>query len=426
VTAAPQPLPGAVPEVERRADLARMKARATGLLAAVAAAWVALLALTDGDAGWVGYAVAAAEAGMVGGLADWFAVTAVFRHPLGLPIPHTAVVAARKDQFGVTLGEFVQANFLSADVVGQRVAELAPARRAGTWLARPASAELVAGQLAGLAGRLARHARDEDVVGLVEAEVRRRIDRLEAAPALGRLLRLLTAQGHHEAVLDELLAILDRALADAEPSLRRRFTAEAPWWLPEPVDEVIFQRLMAGVRSILAGAATPGEAGHGLREEVHAAVDRLVTRLEYDPVLAEKAEAVKQELLGNEQVRRWLLSVWGELKQRVQLQAAQPDSVLRARLTAAVVAAGRRLLADEELARQVDELVVRAARTGVEHLHDELAGLVSGTIARWDTEETSDRLELLLGRDLQFIRINGTLVGAAAGVLIHGVARAAG
>ncbi|WP_370324980.1 DUF445 domain-containing protein [Euzebya sp.] len=417
------PVPTAAPESEqaRRDDLRRMKARATGLLVIVALVWIALLVWT-GDQTWAGYAIAAAEAGMVGGLADWFAVTAVFRHPLGLPIPHTAVVASRKDAFGVTLGQFVQENFLSPDVVGQRLGEADLARRAGRWLTTPANARLAAGHLAELVARLAAEARDEDAISLIESELRRRVEEVDAAPAAGRLLRILTVEGHHEQLLDELLEILDRFLLDAEPNLRRRFTAEAPWWLPEPVDEAIFQRLFQGVRNILADASGTATESHGLRPTIHAAIEDFVTRLEYDPVLAERAEDLKRELLESERVRAWISSIWDELKQRIQAQAAQPESVLRTRLEGTVIGLGRRLLTDPATADRVDDLIVRGARAGVETYREELAGLVSGTIERWDTAETSDRLELLLGRDLQFIRINGTVVGALAGLVIHAIA----
>ncbi len=412
-------------EAERRADLAAMKRRATGLLALVSLTWLVLLLVTE-DMGWSGYAIAAAEAGMVGGLADWFAVTAVFRHPLGIPIPHTAVVAARKEQFGVTLGDFVQQNFLTADIVGQRIAEADLAERAGRWLSQPDNAALAAGHLADVVARLAEHARDEDMISLISTEIRRRVTDLDAAPAAGRLLKLLTVDHHHEKLLDELLNILDGFLVESEPALRQRFTVDSPWWLPEPIDEAIFQRLLAGVRNILAGATTPGSAGHGLRDQIHSSIQDFVTRLEFDPVLAEKAEELKQDILANEQVGEWVASIWAEVKGRIQVQATQPDSVLRARLTHAVVSVGRRLATDEATAARVDDLIEQAVRTGVVQFREEIAGLVSGTISRWDSAETSDRLELLLGRDLQFIRINGTVVGALAGLVIHLVGQLTG
>ncbi len=259
---------------------------------------------------------------------------------------------------------------------------------------------------------------------MLEGEVRRRLEEVDAAPMMGRLLRLLTVEGQHEALLDELLDVLDRFLMDSEPMLRHRFTAEAPWWLPEPLDEAIFQRLLNGVRALLADASTPRQ-GPGLRQEIHTSIETFVRRLEFDPVMAQKAEDVKTDLLDNPQLREWVASVWREVKHRVRVQSATPDSVLRARLTAVVVSGGRRLLTDEALAARVDAGAERAVRGAVEQFREEIAGLVSGTIARWDSAETSDRLELLLGRDLQFIRINGTVVGALAGLVIHAIARLA-
>ena len=232
-TTPPSSLPPVESEAERRADLKTMKTRATGLLVGVALVWVALLLLTD-DAGVAGYAIATFEAAMVGALADWFAVTAIFRHPLGLPIPHTAVVASRKDQFGVTLGQFIQENFLTPDVVGPRLAELDVASRAGAWFADPVNADRAAAHAAGMIDRLAESSGDDDVITLIEHQVRRRVEATDAGPLAAGGLRLLTTEGHHEQLLDELLALLDGFLVTNQHTMRERFTTESPWWLPEP------------------------------------------------------------------------------------------------------------------------------------------------------------------------------------------------
>ena len=411
-------------EQERRDDLARMKRNASGLLVVVTLAWLALVVLTD-DTGLAGYAVATAEAAMVGGLADWFAVTAIFRHPLNIPIPHTAVVASRKDQFGVTLGTFIQENFLSSEVVGARLAELDVSARAGRWLADPDNAATAARHAAELVDRLAQRTTDDDIISWAEGNIRARVEATSAAPLVARTLRLLTTRGHHEELLDELLALLDGFLVANRARLADAFTAESPWWLPEPLDDALFARLFDGIRNLLSDAATPGGPG-GLREEIHAGIERLVESLETDPELAERADEVKMELLDNRELRRWVGAMWVEVKDRLRAQALDDSSQLRARLTEVITEWGTRLVEEESLRRSVNAFVQRAGAGAVEQFSPEISGLVSTTVSRWNSEETADRLELLLGRDLQFIRINGTVVGGIAGLVIHTIADLAG
>ena len=410
-------------EAERRADLARMKGRATGLLVAVATLWLVLLVTID-DRGWGGYAIAAAEAGMVGGLADWFAVTALFRHPLGIPIPHTAVVASRKAQFGQTLGQFVQENFLSADIVGRRIAEMDVGRRLGVLLSDPERANVTAAYVSNLAVRFADATKDEEVTNLIDTELRERVEALPIAELLGRALRVLTVDDAHERLLDLALEGVRRFLEDNREVLRARYAEEKPWWVPEVIDDQVFQRIYDGIRNILADSEGPD--GQDLRSQIHASIDVLVERLQHDPVMAERLQEVTHDLLEHPVLRDWSSSVWGEIKARLREQAADDGSALQQRVTRIIVLAGERLLTDEQTARWANDIAERAARAVTHQFHDEIQGLVSNTIARWDSAETSDRLELLLGRDLQFIRINGTVVGALAGLTIHGIAHLLG
>ena len=423
-TTPPSSLPPVESEAERRADLKTMKTRATGLLVGVALVWVALLLLTD-DVGVAGYAIATFEAAMVGALADWFAVTAIFRHPLGLPIPHTAVVASRKDQFGVTLGQFIQENFLTPDVVGPRLAELDVASRAGAWFADPVNADRAAAHAAGMIDRLAESSGDDDVITLIEQQVRRRVEATDAGPLAATGMRLLTTEGHHEQLLDELLALLDGFLVSNQHTMRERFTTESPWWLPEPVDDALFNRLFDGVRNLISDAATPGGPG-GLREEIHKGIERFTRSLEDDPGVVLRANEFKMQLLDNPELRRWIAAVWGAIKSQLREQAFDDTSRLRQRMQELIVQGGQRLQDDPATNRAVNDLVERTGRGACEQFSTEISGLVSNTVSSWNTAETADRLELLLGRDLQWIRINGTVVGGLAGFVIHTIARIAG
>jgi uncharacterized membrane-anchored protein YjiN (DUF445 family) len=403
-------------EEERRRQLQMMKRRATGLLVAVTAAWVAMTVLDHGGV-WSGYARAAAEASMVGGLADWFAVTALFRHPLGLPIPHTAVIAERKEQFGQTLGDFVQKNFLSSDVIAERLRASGVVGRVADWLADPANAGNVARHVADVAVAFADVVHDEDVHRLVENEARRAVMAVPLAPLAGRVLRALAADGREQEALDAALPWVERFLWEHRENFRARFVADSPWWLPGLAENRIFDRLFDGLVDLLADVKA--DPNHDLRRQFSTSLWMLVKQLETSSELRERGEALKRNLLANPQVRRWSASLWGDLKAALRAQAADPDSELRHRLARAVAAAGSRLRDDAALRDKAEDLLESAARTFTERFHGEIAGLVSQTIARWDAGETSRKLELLLGRDLQFIRINGTVVGGLAGVVIH-------
>jgi uncharacterized membrane-anchored protein YjiN (DUF445 family) len=407
-------------EALRLHELKVMKRRATGLLVVMTVAFVVVVLVTS-DSGWTGYLRAALEASMVGGLADWFAVTALFRHPLGIPIPHTAVIAARKDQFGQTLGTFVQQNFLSPEVIATRMRSANVVGRAAAWLAERSNAEALAGHAADAVVGLADVLRDEDVHRLLEEEIRRGLERIQVAPIAGRALRQMTAEGRHQELFDAILRGLQRALDENREVLRARFDQESPWWLPDAVDDRIFERLFDGVRNLAQDVNS--DPNHRVRAQFTEWVQDLADRLETSPELQARGEQLKQELLGHPELRRWSSSLWSELKETLRAQAGDPASEMRQRLADAVQAVGQRLQEDADLAEKAEELTQAAVRYLAEHFHDELASLVSGTIARWDAEETSHKLELLLGRDLQFIRINGTVVGGLAGVVIHGVAQ---
>ena len=419
---APPAAPAAPPRLESAADqlrrrlLARGRRQATGLLLVVAAVFVALQ-LWGEDATWVGYAEAAVEAGMVGGLADWFAVVALFRHPLGLRIPHTAIIVTRKDQFGRTLGDFVQTSLLTPDVVAERVrgARLVP--RVAAWMAEPDNAARVARHAADAAVTAADLLRDDEVHRALEDVARRRLETTPLAPVAGRALQAMTEHGRHHELLDVVLRAVDRFLAENRASLRARFGTESPWWLPGAAEDRIFDRLFEGARTVLREVAR--DPDHELRRDVDARLRRLSEDLQSDPALRARGEELKRELLAQPELRAWAASVWDDVKAGLRTQAADPGSPLRRRLADTIAALGRRLLDDPVLAARVEDAVESGVRYVADQFSDEIGGMVSGTVSRWDGRETADRLELLLGPDLQFIRINGTVVGSLAGLAIH-------
>jgi uncharacterized membrane-anchored protein YjiN (DUF445 family) len=407
----------------RARRLAAARRRATALLVGVTALFVAVtVAGVHGTL--LGYVQAGAEASMVGGVADWFAVTALFRRPLGLPIPHTALIVERKDQFAATLGQFVQENFLNADVLAERIRSARLVPRLAAWLADEANAARFAGHAADLGVNVAEALRDEDVQRVIAAELTRTVDAVEVAPLAGRALRVIIAGGHHDELFNAIVSAADRYLADHHAELRERFKAESPRWVPDAAYRVIFDRLYNRLRQRLAGmAANPGDEARRQFEEW---VSELPGRLETSPELRERGERLKRDILGSAELRDWSSSLWQKAKDALRTQAADPDSELRRQLAAALVAAGQRLGSDRRLQEGLERVIESGARALADQFHDELADLVTGTIERWDAAETSSQLELLLGPDLQYIRINGTVVGAGVGLALHAIAMALG
>jgi uncharacterized membrane-anchored protein YjiN (DUF445 family) len=421
MSASPVPALEPEPVAVRARRLAAARRRATALLAAVTVLFLVVTAV--GVHGTLlGYVQAGAEASMVGGVADWFAVTALFRRPLGLPIPHTALLVERKDQFAGTLGRFVQENFLNADVLAERIRSALLVPRLASWLAEEANAVRFAGHAADLVVKVAEALRDEDVQRVLTAELTRAVDAVEVAPLAGRALRIIVAGGHHAELFNVILSGVDHYLADHYVELRERFEGESPRWVPDAVYRLVFDRLYTRLRQrLVAMAADPDdEARHQFEEWIAGLPDRLET----SPELRERGERFKRDVLSSAGLRDWSWSLWQNAKQALRTQAADPESELRRRLADVLVAAGRRLASDRLLQDGLERSVESGARALADQFHDELAGLVTGTIERWDAAQTSSQLELLLGRDLQYIRINGTVVGAGVGLALHAIALA--
>ena len=418
---APPPVPG---EALRRAKLRRARRRATGLLGLTALVLLAVIVLTDETSTGMGYVVAGLEAALVGGFADWFALTALFRHPLGIPLPHTAIIVERKEGFAQTLGEFVQDELLTPDAIVERVRGARVTERVADWLSDPANAAKTAHHLADGAVMVADLLRNEDIHDALEGAVRSRIAAMPLAPLASRALQLLTESGRHQDVLDAALKGADRLLREHHDKLRARFGQESPWWLPGAVEDRLFDRLLDGARALLHDVANDPQ--HHLRLDFDQRVRRLAERLRTSPELRAKGEALKQDLLAQPQLREWVASVWTDLKEGLRAQADDPDSELRARLAHAIAGLGARQRDDPAVTDRVHQAVEAGVRRFGEEFHHEIASMVTSSINRWDAHETATRLELLLGPDLQFIRINGTVIGGLAGLTIHAVIQAVG
>jgi uncharacterized membrane-anchored protein YjiN (DUF445 family) len=415
------PLAGSLDDPERARDLSRMKRLATALFLFAAAVFLACVLLGEESGPWVGYVRATAEASMVGALADWFAVTALFRHPLGLPIPHTAIIPRKKDQIGTSLGTFVQENFLTRAVLEERLDGIDVPGRLGAFLAAPGRAERLAGDAAAALGALTELLKDDDLQPAVAALVDRKLHETPAAPALARVLELVVEGDRHQEVLSAGLTGLANFLAENRVVFRARLGDASPAWVPDWVDDRVFDRVFDLLRGFLA------EVGEDPRHELRRSYDKrlrvYVHALRTDPEAAARVERFKEELLDHPAVRAWSGSLWSTAKNAVVTAAADPHSELRARVVG-LIRHGAGLLTDDPTVRElVQRQFRRAAGYAVERFAKDAADLVGTTVARWDTEDTSRRIELQVGRDLQWIRVNGTVVGGLAGLVIYTVAQ---
>jgi uncharacterized membrane-anchored protein YjiN (DUF445 family) len=393
-----------------------MKVFATALLVGAAVVFIVTRTLED-SVTWIGPVRATAEAAMVGALADWFAVTALFRHPLGVPIPHTAIIPANKDRIGRALGLFVQQNFLSPALVGARVRDAAPAAKVGTWLAEPANARRAGETVATVLSGLPDVVDDEAISGAVRGAIIERIRETPAAPLLARGLEVAIDEGHHHAMVDAVLGRAGEYLDRNREALYQRLRVESPWWVPGVLDDRIFAKMFGGAHRLVTELAA--DPDHELRRDIDIRLAELVQRLRDDPELAARVEARKELLLDHPDVQAWAGSVWADVKAYLVTAARQPDSALRLRTESAMAAVGARLRDDPSLQATVDGWITDAVVAMAEQYGTGVADYIAATVERWDPADTADRLELVVGRDLQFIRINGTVVGGLAGLAIY-------
>lgn len=410
---------------ERQRGVRRMKLTALALLLFVAVVYVLAKWASHAGAGpWAGYVAAAAEAGMVGAMADWFAVTALFRHPLGLPIPHTAIIPTKKDQLGISLGEFVGENFLSEEVVRQRLRAVGIGSRLGAWLAVPEHADRVTAELsAALRGALT-VLRDSDVQAIVGEAITRRADAQEIAPGIGKTLEKIVADGGHKRVVDLVVSRAHDWLVLHDEQVMDAVEGGAPGWTPRFVDKRIGERVYKELlRFVTEMRDMPSHPARG-------ALDRFLgdfaADLQSDTETRARVERLKGEVLGRGEVQDLIASAWTSVRSMIVSAAEDERSELRLRVRASLLSLGARMAVEPKLQAKVDGWVEGAAVYVVTTYRKEITSLITDTVAGWDAEHTTRKIEANIGRDLQFIRINGTVVGSLVGLLIYTVTRLVG
>ncbi|HEX4681569.1 MAG TPA: DUF445 domain-containing protein [Gemmatimonadaceae bacterium] len=403
-------------EAERQARLDRMKRLATLLLIAATLLFV-ISRLLESRYHWLQIVRATMEAAMVGGIADWFAVTALFRHPLGIPIPHTAIVPAKKDRVGRTLGAFVQRNFLSREVIEHRFRSLRVGARLAEWLADPQNARTISRSATTALSSAAQMLNDDDVQQVIDRSFAKRIRAMRLAPLLGKVLGVMTEDDRHQEVLDEVIELASHTVNENADVIRARIEQETPWWVPTAVDNKIFKRVLGAIQRLLAELST--DRSHPLRQRFDVALDHFVERLNTSPEFAARVDAWKEDFLDNEAARKFSASLWQEGKEALARRAEQAEGSSPDIIEHALTMFGQKALEDPELLAKMDDFAVEVAAFLVSRYQDEVADLIASTVAAWDPELTSRRVELAIGRDLQFIRINGTIVGGLVGMLLY-------
>ncbi|AJT42471.1 DUF445 domain-containing protein [Psychromicrobium lacuslunae] len=404
---------------QKRAALRRMKTLALSLLI-LAAVIFGFSFWLQGQYPWLAYVRAASEGAMVGALADWFAVTALFRHPLGLPIPHTAIIPTRKDAIGASLGEFVESNFLSEDVVREKLGTLDVAGRVGSWLAREESANRLATEGAAAIKGIMEVLKDDDVREVIESMVRQYLLAPPWGPPIGRLANQVFSAGHHRNLVDLLV---DRAVdwVQSNPATISRIVSDrSPSWIPSFVDDLVGDRIYAEVHKFVL--AIQADQDHQVRQALDEYLLKLADDLQHDPAMIQRAEEVKAQLLDSPRVRELAGQTWQTLKRALLEAVDDPNSALRMKFVSVLRDFGHRLSSDEELASKINGWITEVAAYAVRNYRHDIASIITDTVERWDAQEASRKIELQVGRDLQYIRINGTVVGALAGVLIYTVA----
>ncbi|MBE7338251.1 DUF445 domain-containing protein [Corynebacterium aurimucosum] len=406
----------------RRADLRRWKAIALSFLIGAAVIFLGCSwwqASASGAPVWVGYVRAAAEAGMVGGLADWFAVTALFRRPMGLPIPHTALIPNNKDRVGDALKDFVEENFLTADALSAKVREA----ELPLWLARqgvePGRAEEVSAWIGERAASVVADLDPAEAEQFIRTQVMDRLAEPEWGPPLGRLLEGYIAEGKARPLEDDLIEWAHGKILGMESTVVTAIDERMPGWAPRFAREMVGEKVYAELVEFADEVRRNGN--HEARLAIRRNLSKLASDLQWDEDIRGRIEGIKQEMLASDQAQKAPAAMWATVSSTLIEQLTDPESFLRQKTTAKVKELAHRLLEDSEFLAQANAFVDKAARYAVEKFAPEIIAIIPETIKRWDAQEASENIELMVGKDLQFIRLNGTVVGALAGLVIYTV-----
>ncbi|MDO4762197.1 MAG: DUF445 family protein [Corynebacterium sp.] len=417
-------VPGPSPEMEafRRKELRKYKSLATGLLIFAAVIFLACRwyeTYVDPDATWVGFVRAASEAGMVGGLADWFAVTALFRYPLGLKIPHTAIIRRKKDQVGEALSGFVGENFLNAELITEKVSQAQVPEKIAQWLVVEENAKKVSREVGKLASNAIQALDPQDAEALIRHQLVDKLAQPEWAPPVGRILDQLIDGGHVEPIVDQLIEWGHKKALSSEAFIVRLLDERAPSWAPKFINELVgdkvYRELITWTESVRA------DKNHEARQAIRNFFVKFAHDLQHDPVMIAKVEDFKADVMASKPVHDAAGMLWKSARANIVAACEDPASMVRVKIVELCMQWGSRLNSDEQMRDKLDQRITGWAAFLADNYADEVTSIISETIERWDANEASEKIELMVGKDLQYIRVNGTVVGALAGLVIYSV-----
>jgi uncharacterized membrane-anchored protein YjiN (DUF445 family) len=405
-------------EMAQRAALRRNRTLATALLSCAAAIFLATMRL-HAPGFWVLLVRAGAEAAVVGALADWFAVTAVFRRPLGLPIPHTAIVPRNKDRIGAALGAFVAHNFLTHSLVAAKLRGIDPAGRLATWLARPVNAEVTArGAMLALPALISA-LEDKEIREFALRALGEQLRSADLAAVLGKALAAMTAGEPFDTLVDRLLDALQGGLERHAPAIYEGVEEHTAWWIPKIVDRRIAKGIVDGIDELIAEIR---QRENPKRIALRRHVEQLADDLIHSPTHRLKVESLKSQLLAQPEIRIWLAALWDGFRKIILADLALTDSRTREAIAPALLSFGRTLAGDDAMRRRLNAAIEEAALAVIVPWRSEIGEFISDAVKGWETRTVVARLELALGADLHYIRITGTLVGACVGCALFLVA----
>lgn len=401
--------------------LKKMRRKAGGLLLIMSISFLIITYLINhynlGTFTFWGYLKSFAEAAMVGGIADWFAVTALFRHPLGLPIPHTAIIPNKQEAIGESLGNFVENKFLTPDVLESKLQKLEITKRLEEWLSNPQNTVMIAENLAQIIPAVLNALDDEEVRDFIENSIFEKVQGNKVADVVGNLLTVLMANRKHDELFNELIKIADRLILENKEVIRKKIKEESPWFVPGFINENISKRVIVNLDHTIDQVST--DPNHPLRKKFYHAVEQFINDLRNSPDLHHKIDELKKELLENPTVDAYLNQLWADLKQYILDNISNPDSQMRKQIHESIYVFCAELMSDENLRQKISMWIYNTILGLVNKYRSSIKEIISETMKSWKPEKMTEELELYVGKDLQYIRISGTLVGGTIGFLIH-------
>ncbi|MDB5756870.1 MAG: hypothetical protein JWM30_159 [Burkholderia sp.] len=404
-----------MPDSAPPAGMVKMRRIATGLLVLMAVVFVAARLLQPRFP-WLSFVVAFAEAAMVGALADWFAVTALFRHPLGLPIPHTAIVPANKDRIGSSVADFLEQNFLTREVLAEELRHIDFAGAAAQWLCEPGNSRDVALQIVQGVPTVVRMVEDHDVGNFLQATLATGLKNVRFAPLLAEVFDVLIADRRHQQLFDHLIGMAANALERNQDTIRQKIHEASPRWMPRIIDDKLFEKIMTEARAILDEMQ---QEDSEWRERYHRSVEEFIGKLRGSPEYEARIVRVVDQTLQHPLFKSYTNTVWTSVRDRLLADAGKPDSRIAAQLERALGGVGVALQRDAAVQDKLNGWIREFAAGAISGRRHLIAALVKRVIQKWDAETVSRKFESYVGRDLQYIRINGTLVGGLVGLLLH-------